>query len=154
MKGVVLEKRGLTLVPIDEAGIDMLDQYPNGKRVVVTTYSPVNEKHYRLWWALANKVRKSGAFPGDTAWPPTHEGFKNFILWETRRVTPVADVETGKAFFVGSLAIESFTDPEFKEWFDRAIKAICEILLKRPDWAWLRNELMAATERRGSYGAR
>lgn len=149
--GVIFEKRGLSLCAIDEAGADELATLPDGKRVAVIIDNPVNEKHYRLWWALVGKVMKSGAFPGDTGWPPTRDGFKNFILWETKRCTPVADVESGKAFFVGSLAIDSFTDPEFKEWFDLAIQRICERLLRRPDWAWLRAELIRACERRGGY---
>lgn len=142
MKGFILEKRGNTLVAIDDTGADELARFPNGKRVVVSMFAPVNEKHYRLWWALANKVVKSGAYPG------TKEQFKHWILSATKRYTPVADPETGAVFYVGSLAMESFTDPEFREWFDLAIKVVCEKLLARPDWAWLRNELIASTQMR------
>lgn len=142
MKAVILEKRGKTLVAIDEAGEDLLAAYPDGKRLAVTAHAPVNEKHYRLWWALVNKVIKSGA------WNGSRETFHDWILIHTQRVRSVVDAESGKVFFMGSLSIDSFTDDEWRQFFEQSIRVVCEKLLGEARWAWLRNELNDAVERR------
>jgi hypothetical protein len=144
----IFEKRGLSLIPIDDAGADLLGQYPDGKRVAVQVHAPVNEKHYRLWWALVNKLVKSGA------WDQDREAFKDWILWQTKRVRSIADAETGQVFFAGSLSIDAFTDEEWRDWFVLACEVICKKLLARNDHAWLRRELEQEIEKTNYYRRR
>lgn len=142
----VLEKRGLSLIPIDEDGVDLLSGYPDGKRVVCHIHIPVNEKHWRLYRVLQSKILKSGAWDGD------REGLDDYLKIKAGHVRTIVDAETGKAFYsTKSLNIDSLTDPEFREFFENAVRVICEVLLKRNDWAWLKAEIIATVERR-NYG--
>ena len=149
MKAVIMEKRGLSLVPIDEAGIDAIQTYADGKRLAVIAHAPPNEKFYRLWWALANKIVKSGAWDGD------RESFKDWLLMRTGHMRSVIDPESGTAFLVAkSLSIDNFTEAEFRAWFDAAIRVVCEKLLARDDYEWLRDEIYDACERRNYWSGR
>jgi hypothetical protein len=149
MMKAVFEKRGLTLVPIDDAGVSMLKKHPDGKRLIISAYSPRNEKQFRLLMGLIGKIIDAGAWKGDV------DSMRDWLQISMGRVRTVIDPETAKVFLVPiSMSAEDLGDPEFREFFDKAIQIICEKLLDRADWAWLKDEIIEACERRNYGGVR
>lgn len=142
----VFEKRGRTLVPIDDAGVSLLQRHQDGKRLIVSVHVPRSEKHFRLFWVLISKIVEAGAWSGDK------ESLVDWIQISMGRVRSVVDPESGRAFLVPlSMKAEDMGDAEFREFFDRAIQLICEKLLTKDAHASLKAEVIAACER-PNYG--
>lgn len=146
MSSAVFEKKGMSIVPLDDSGADILKQYPDGKRLVATLHVPRNEKHFRLFQILVKKIIEAGA------WDGSKDTLTDYIKYATGHVYTFVDPDTGKTIIVTkSLKAESMDDVAFRQWFDAAIKVICEKLLGRKDWAWLRDEIYAATNKNSNY---
>jgi hypothetical protein len=84
--------------------------------------------------------------------PVDEDALVDFIKIKTGHVRTVIDPETGHVFMVPkSIAVDEMDNAEFRPWFDQAVQFICETLLARQDWAWLRHEIEQAVDARNPF---
>ena len=138
---IIMIKRGPALWAHNDEARKVLRPVKEGKELVVVATAPRNIKQLALFQILISKIAESGA------WESSRDLLIDFVKYKTGWVRVV--VVDGKRHFVPkSLAVESMTQAQFQEFFDRAIRIICEELLGSDDHKTLRDEVISSVTRR------
>ena len=122
-------KRGLKgLEPVDDSGLEVLRRLKQGDVIKVEITKPRNIRHHRKFFALLNLVWSSC---GD--WPSVED-----LLSELKKrmglyddCGEIVDRETGqvlKAVRLRSISFASMDQTEFDEFFEKAIRTLCQIV--------------------------
>lgn len=116
MSKAVFRRRGKTLIPVDDQGLELLQSIRDGRDVMVSVKVARNPKHHRLLFAMLNLiVERTGKFSA------TDEALTALKV-ACGLVDPYIDSESGKTFFVPrSIAFESMPQDDFRAFFDRSV---------------------------------
>tara|TARA_R100000900_G_scaffold116787_3_gene91748 strand:- start:967 stop:1386 length:420 start_codon:yes stop_codon:yes gene_type:complete len=130
---VVLQRKGLSLVPSDEASQQALSRLKADGYVVAHISQPRNLKHHRLFYALMRKVFEN------------QERFKTIdeMIIAIKVGIKHCDqypLKNGNVCYIPkSISFEKMEQLEFNEFFDRAINLIIKDIIPNTD----KKELLA-----------
>lgn len=120
MTKAVFRKRGRSLVPVDQEGLDLLERIHNERDVLVDVKQPRSIRHHRLFFALLKFMVEH------TPYFETIEQAKTAIKIATGEVDTYID-ERGKTFFIlRSISWGSMDQTRFSAFWDRAIFVITD----------------------------
>jgi hypothetical protein len=111
----VYRKRGRSLVPVDQEGLDILSRLRDERDVTVEIKQARNPRHHRLFFAILKFiVEHTDQFDGI-------EQAKTAIKVACGEVDPFIDPGTGKTFWITrSINWSAMDQTRFSAFFDRA----------------------------------
>jgi len=128
---------GLALVPVDDAGQALVASLLSKRDgVMVTVRSARNPKHHRLFFALLKLVQDSAPVEITT------EALLLCIKHGVGHVEEWTDLDGVVHERALSISFESMSQADFNQFFDAAIRFVCEQLLDGADNQGLKNEIM------------
>lgn len=137
MATLLLRKRmGGTLEPIDDTGRDMLAKIAAGDIVRADVHRPRNVLHHRKWWALVSLIYANQSRYGSP------EELDDAIKVSIGHCTAMRLKNGTEVRIPKSIAFHAMDQSEFEQFYDRAIKLVCEEIIPRLDEGDLRRELM------------
>jgi hypothetical protein len=114
----VYQRKGETLVPVDEQGFELLHKIRDGREVMVEVKRARNPRHHRLFFAILKFMVEHTDFDGI-------EKAKSALKVATGEVDTYVETTTNIAYFIlRSINWESKDQDEFAEFFDRAVDVI------------------------------
>lgn len=121
MAKAIFRKRGRSLVPVDQEGLDVLAALRNERDVEVVLKQPRNPRHHRLLFALLNFITTHSDLFAST------EAALTGLKIACGLVDPYIDPASGKTFFVPrSISFSSMDQTAFAAFFDRAVYVVTE----------------------------
>jgi hypothetical protein len=121
-------RRGLTLVPADREGREMLPKIADGKSVFVQLRLPRNMNQHRKYFAILNNVVEATG-----RWTST-EHLRKDILIALHRYDEEADQFTGEIRKVPhSMAVASMPKADFEQLYSETINLLTEALGADPE---------------------
>ncbi len=126
MSKAVFRRRGGSLIPVDQEGLDLLASIRDGRDVALKIEARRNPNHHRLFFAIL-KFCTEHAIDRETGEVRfvSIEQAKTAIKIATGEVDPHIDAESGKTFFmVRSISYAAMDQTRFSAFFDRAIYVI------------------------------
>lgn len=121
MSTAIFRKRGQTLVPVDQEGLDALAAIRNERDVEITIKQRRNPKHHRLLFALLKFILEHSDLFAST------EAALTGLKIACGLVDPYIDATSGKTFFVPrSISFASMEQGDFSAFFDRAVYVVTE----------------------------
>lgn len=113
MTKTILRRQGATLVPVDSDSLEVLMSFKDGKELIATLRGARNIEQLKLFWSLAGIVSESTDLPKETIKKDALVALGFTDTW----------VGMDGQFHVDpkSIAIESMTQPEFDQFFRRAV---------------------------------
>lgn len=114
-------RRGSFLAPLTPFDSEQLERFAPGKPIKAKLTQPRSVPHHRLYWAMLAKVCENlDNIPTETL----HEVVKLRCGYATTVRT-----KSGPVTVPGSIAFEKMTQPEFREFFERAVAFVCEQII-------------------------
>lgn len=121
MAKAIFRKRGRSLVPVDQEGLDALAAIRNERDVIVEIKQPRNVRHHRLLFALLNFITTHSDLFAST------DAALIGLKIACGLVDPYIDPASGKTFFVPrSISFPSMDQTAFAAFFDRAVYVVTE----------------------------
>jgi|TARA_X000001388_G_scaffold25071_2_gene17491 hypothetical protein len=123
---IILKKKELSLHPSDDASLEALRRLADGY-VVCELKQPRNLKHHRLFYALMRKVFEN------------QERYENLESMITAIKIGIGHADEypmkdGNVCYVPkSISFENMKQPEFNEFFDRAVNLIIKTIIPDMD---------------------
>lgn len=129
-----------TLRPADDAGAEVLQGLKVGAYVYVAVTRPRNIQHHRLYWALCSHIAE--AIGAD------RENVSDVIKLRTGHCT-IVQTKTERVRLPRSISFAKMDQAEFRLFFERCVKVVCEEFLphQRP------SELIREIEQMVGVGA-
>lgn len=109
-----------TLRPADDAGAEVLQGLKVGAYVYVAVTRPRNIQHHRLYWALCSHIAE--AIGAD------RENVSDVIKLRTGHCT-IVQTKTERVRLPRSISFAKMDQAEFRVFFERCVKVICEEFL-------------------------
>jgi len=138
----VLTNAGPALVPMDDDGRDMLAAWKEGKQCMADVHVPRSPRHHRMLFALMKRCIDGGAWEGST------DTLLDWIKYATGNVRTTVDHNGQVHYAPASIAFASMDQAGFREFFDRAVAAVCTRLLGDEDWEKVRDEIIEIVDGR------
>ena len=135
---LLLVKLDDSLHPTDEASIDALRQIKDNAIVSVKISIPRSAKHHRLFWALLQIVFQAQREPRQFA---TTDGLLDAIKLATGHMREVKDLHGKIHYIPDSISFGRMSQPEFREFFDSAVRVILDRILPGVQKADLENQI-------------
>ena len=163
MTRAVFRRRGRTLVPVDQEGLDLLGSIADESDVVVNVGQKRNPKHHRLFFAILNFCVKHAINPetGELLFDVADkklaiENAKLAVKVASSEIDPFIDPISGKLFWVPrSMAYDAMDETRFSDFFDRAVYIITHRWMPEGTTEQsVRDEIMEMVSPTASYGRR
>ena len=126
---VILRKRGASLIPVDDAGRELLAKLKDNRDVGVTIVQHRNPRHHRLWFQILNFVRMHATDgEGNSLFEHADtETLNAAVKLAIGYVRTFVDVETGRMIAVPkSISWGAMDQTRFNEFFDKACATIAQ----------------------------
>ena len=129
MSEIILRKRGASLVPVDDAGRELLAKLKEGRDVGCSIVQHRNPRHHRLFFAIVKFVQMHAVdAEGNSLFEHTDtETLRAAIKLATGLVRTFVDLETGQLVAVPkSISWGAMDQTKFNEFFQQACATICK----------------------------
>jgi len=125
-------REGDTLRIHDAESLEEFCKLPIGQPVLIEIRNPVNAQLHKLFWTLCSRIAKALGVKKDNV--------ADLLKLETGHYDTIHSEKWGLMKFPRSISFAKVKGPEFREFFDRCIVAICE------NWGTRRKDILAAVE--------
>lgn len=152
MTEAIFQRRGMSLVPVDDQGRELLEKIKEGREVGCDIVRRRNPRHHRLYWAIVQFVQMHCPRFHDI---PLHK-IHTMLKLATGLVDTFIDAETGETFYtVRSIAWAAMDQSEFDPWFTEACKVIAHRWMPEGTTPEdVRKELLSMVDGPGAIGSR
>ena len=133
---------GSYLVPADNQAYKLVKSIVYGDIVLLETKKARNPQHHRKMWALISRVHEN--LPDD--WQeiyPTPEKLMLAIKFDLGLCTITKLASGHEIYEAGSISFANMDQGSFNEFYEKAIRLVCDRLLPGIDDAALRAEIAA-----------
>jgi hypothetical protein len=132
MKLIVVKDKDV-LRPIDERSFEELRKIKDGRTFICEIKRPRNLKHHRKYWALINLI-------SDNLDGVTPEGLSSAVKM---MIGHVVTVQFGDKVipYPDSISFDKMNQDQFNDFYERAVKAICEFVIPVLTEESVRNEI-------------
>ena len=133
-----IEGVGSVLVPTDSRGrklVQSLKQHKD-KGVMIEVKAARNPKHHRLFFGLIGLVVENAREPITT------DAVLNWIKYAVGHTLNVIDHLGETRTVPASISFEKMSQPDFSDFFDASIQAVCNGLLVGSDFKTVKQEVL------------
>ena len=120
---IMCERRGAFLVPCAPMDSDALMRFPTAKRLSVRVTQPRSVPQHRLYWSMLTLVADNLDQPINA--DDLHEWLKLKLGY----ARPVRQRNGEIVYVARSIAFDTMEQPEFREFFDRAVTVLIEHII-------------------------
>jgi hypothetical protein len=132
MKIIVVKDKDV-LRPIDERSFEELRKIKDGRTFICEIKRPRNLKHHRKYWALINLI-------SDNLDGVTPEALSNAVKMMIGHVVTVQFGDKNISY-PDSISFDKMNQDQFNDFYEQAVKAICEFVIPGLTEESVRNEI-------------
>jgi len=132
MKLIVVKDKDV-LRPIDERSFEELRKIKDGRTFICEIKRPRNLKHHRKYWALINLI-------SDNLDGVTPEGLSSAVKMMIGHVVTVQFGDKS-ILYPDSISFDKMNQDQFNDFYERAVKAICELVIPGLTEESVKNEI-------------
>jgi hypothetical protein len=132
MKLIVVKDKDV-LRPIDERSFEELRKIKDGRTFICEIKRPRNLKHHRKYWSLINLI-------SDNLDGVTPEGLSSAIKMMIGHVVTV-QFGNKSILYPDSISFDKMNQDQFNNFYERAVKAICEFVIPGLTEESVKNEI-------------